>query len=179
LQGLASFQLVGTHREPLPEPTAVARTITILLAEDDPNDALLVRMAFQRTRSGVPLMVVPNGLEAVNYLKGEGVYADRTRYPMPDIILLDLKMPLMSGFEVLGWLKGQPLLKRLPVIVLTSSVQDEDARRAYEAGANSYLVKPTDFNELVETMQHLGDFWFEGSKLPETGNLTPPPSSQL
>jgi CheY-like chemotaxis protein len=85
----------------------------------------------------------------------------------------------MSGFEVLGWLKGQPLLKRLPVIVLTSSVQDEDARRAYEAGANSYLVKPTDFNELVETMQHLGDFWFEGSKLPETGNLTPPPSSQL
>jgi CheY-like chemotaxis protein len=157
----------------------VARTITILLAEDDPNDALLVRMAFQRTRSGVPLMVVPNGLEAVNYLKGEGVYADRTRYPMPDIILLDLKMPLMSGFEVLGWLKGQPLLKRLPVIVLTSSVQDEDARRAYEAGANSYLVKPTDFNELVETMQHLGDFWFEGSKLPETGNLTPPPSSQL
>jgi CheY-like chemotaxis protein len=149
------------------------------LAEDDPNDALLVRMAFQRTRSGVPLMVVPNGLEAVNYLKGEGVYADRTRYPMPDIILLDLKMPLMSGFEVLGWLKGQPLLKRLPVIVLTSSVQDEDARRAYETGANSYLVKPTDFNELVETMQHLGDFWFEGSKLPETGNLTPPPSSQL
>jgi CheY-like chemotaxis protein len=156
----------------------VARTITILLAEDDPNDALLVRMAFQRTRSGLPLMIVPNGLEAINYLKGEGVYADRTRFPMPDIILLDLKMPLLSGFEVLGWLREQPLLKRLPVIILTSSVQDQDARRAYEAGANSYLVKPTDFNELVETIKNLGDFWFEGSKLPEIGSLASQPPAQ-
>jgi CheY-like chemotaxis protein len=151
----------------------VARTVTILLVEDDPNDALLVRMAFQRTRSGIPLIILPNGLEAVNYLKGEGVYADRAKYPMPDIILLDLRMPLMSGFEVLQWIRERPGLKRLPVIVLTSSVQEADARTAYEAGANSYLVKPTDFNELVDSIKNLGDFWLDGSKLPETNPNSP------
>ena len=151
----------------------MARTVTILLVEDDPNDALLVRMAFQRTRSGIPLIILPNGLEAVNYLKGEGVYADRAKYPMPDIILLDLRMPLMSGFEVLQWIRERPGLKRLPVIVLTSSVQEADARTAYEAGANSYLVKPTDFNELVDSIKNLGDFWLDGSKLPETNPNSP------
>ncbi len=148
----------------------MARTVTILLVEDDPNDALLVRMAFQRTRSGIPLLIVPNGLEAVNYLNGEGIYADRSAYPIPDIILLDLKMPLMSGFEVLRWIRERPGLKRLPVIVLTSSVQDSDARAAYDAGANSYLVKPTDFNELVDSIKNLGDFWLDGSKLPQTNS---------
>jgi CheY-like chemotaxis protein len=151
----------------------VARTVTILLVEDDPNDALLVRMAFQRTRSGIPLIILPNGLEAVNYLKGEGVYADRAKYPIPDIILLDLRMPLMSGFEVLQWIRERPGLKRLPVIVLTSSVQEADARTAYEAGANSYLVKPTDFNELVDSIKNLGDFWLDGSKLPQTNPNSP------
>jgi CheY-like chemotaxis protein len=143
------------------------------LVEDDPNDALLVRMAFQRTRSGIPLIILPNGLEAVNYLKGEGVYADRAKYPIPDIILLDLRMPLMSGFEVLHWIRERPGLKRLPVIVLTSSVQEADARNAYEAGANSYLVKPTDFNELVDSIKNLGDFWLDGSKLPQTNPNSP------
>jgi CheY-like chemotaxis protein len=151
----------------------MARTVTILLVEDDPNDALLVRMAFQRTRSGIPLIILPNGLEAINYLQGEGVYADRAKYPIPDIILLDLKMPLMSGFDVLRWIRERPGLKRLPVIVLTSSVQDADARTAYDAGANSYLVKPTDFNELVESIKNLGDFWLDGSKLPQTGQNAP------
>ncbi|HXU76610.1 MAG TPA: response regulator [Methylomirabilota bacterium] len=143
------------------------------MVEDDPNDALLVRMAFQRTRSGIPLIILPNGLEAINYLQGEGVYADRAKYPIPDIILLDLKMPLMSGFDVLRWIRERPGLKRLPVIVLTSSVQDADARTAYDAGANSYLVKPTDFNELVESIKNLGDFWLDGSKLPQTAQNAP------
>jgi len=151
----------------------MARTVTILLVEDDPNDALLVRMAFQRTRSGIPLIILPNGLEAINYLQGEGVYADRAKYPIPDIILLDLKMPLMSGFDVLRWIRERPGLKSLPVIVLTSSVQDADARTAYDAGANSYLVKPTDFNELVESIKTLGDFWLDGSKLPQAGHNAP------
>ena len=115
----------------------------------------------------MPVILVPNGLEAVKYLKGEPPYSDRTKYPVPDIVLLDLKMPFMSGFEVLHWIRQRPGLKRLPVIILTSSVQDSDARAAYEAGANSYLVKPTDFNELVDSIKNLGDFWFDGSKLPE------------
>ena len=147
----------------------MARTASILLVEDDANDALLVRMAFQRTRSGIPLIIVPNGVEAVDYLKGNGPYKDRQKYPFPDILLLDLKLPEMSGLEVLRWIRADPNYKRLPVIVLTNSVQDNDARQAYEAGANSYVIKPTDFNQLVETVQNLGDFWLEGTKLPDVG----------
>ena len=147
----------------------MARSPNILLVEDDPNDALLVTKAFQKTLAGIPLHAVVNGQEAVNYLKGEGLYADRARYPFPDIVLLDLKMPLMNGFDVLRWIRQQPRLKRLPVIVLTGSVQDSDARLAYEVGANSYVIKPTDFNRLLETMKILGSFWLGGTKLPEVG----------
>lgn len=147
----------------------MARSPNILLVEDDPNDALLVTKAFQKTLAGIPLVVVPNGQEAVNYLKGDGRYTDRATYPFPDIVLLDLKMPLMNGFEVLRWIRQQPRLKRLPVIVLTGSVQDSDARMAYEVGANSYVIKPTDFNRLLETMKVLGSFWLEGTKLPDAG----------
>jgi len=145
----------------------VARSPNILLVEDDPNDALLVTKAFQKTLGGIPLHIVANGQEAVSYLKGEAQYADRARHPFPDIVLLDLKMPMMNGFEVLRWIRGQPKLKRLPVIVLTGSVQDSDARLAYEIGANSYVIKPTDFNRLMETMKILGSFWLGGTKLPE------------
>src|SRR5207253_9751320 len=112
---------------------------------------MLIRKAVQKALSGIPLAVVSNGQEAINYLEGVSVYADRAAYPFPDIVLLDLKMPLLNGFEVLRWVRQQPRLKRLPVIVLTGSVQDNDARRAYEMGANSYVIKPTDFNQLLET----------------------------
>ena len=147
----------------------MARSPNILLVEDDPNDALLVAKAFQKTLGGIPLQVVPNGQEAVNYLKGEGRYANRAEHPFPDIVLLDLKMPLMNGFDVLRWIRQQPKLRRLPVIVLTGSVHDSDARLAYEIGANSYVIKPTDFNRLMETMKVLGNFWLGGTKLPEAG----------
>ena len=147
----------------------MARSVNILLVEDDPNDVMLIRKAVQKILSGIPLAVVPNGQEAVGYLKGEGLYANRGVYPFPDIVLLDLKMPLMNGFEVLRWVRQQPRLKRLPVIVLTGSVQESDARLAYEMGANSYVIKPADFNQLLEMIKTLGNFWFGGTRLPEAG----------
>src|SRR5438874_7239979 len=147
----------------------MARTAAVLLVEDDPNDALLVRKAAQKTLSGIPILIVSNGQEAVEYLKGEGPYADRSKYPFPDIVLLDLKMPIMNGFEVLRWVRAQPKLKRLPVIILTGSVHETDTRTAYEEGANSYLIKPANFNELVETIKNVGDFWLTGTRLPNLG----------
>jgi CheY-like chemotaxis protein len=145
----------------------VARSSTILLVEDDPNDVLLVKMAFQKSLPGLRLMVVTNGHEAVQYLKGEAHYADRSAHPFPEFILLDLKMPLMNGFEVLRWIRAQPVIKRLPVIVFTSSLHDRDAALAYEEGANSFVTKPTDFAKLVQTMKSLGEFWLGASKSPE------------
>jgi CheY-like chemotaxis protein len=144
----------------------VARRSTILLVEDNSDDALLVLKAVQRTLTSVPLMRVNNGVEALQYLKGEGPFSDRTTYPFPDIVLLDLKMPRMNGFEVLESMRRDPNLKRLPVIVLTGSAENSDTLRAYEAGANSYVVKPSDFGVLVETIRSLGDFWLGGSMLP-------------
>jgi CheY-like chemotaxis protein len=145
----------------------VARTATILLADDDPNDARLVGIALQRSIAGLPVAVVNDGTELVSYLKGEGRYADRQAFPFPDLVLLDLKMPKMDGFEVLRWLRQQPILKRLRVIVLTNSARDCDVELAYEVGANSYLVKPTRFEDLVKTMQIVGDFWLNDPLMPD------------
>ena len=145
----------------------MARSSTILLVEDDPNDVLLVKMAFQKSQAGLRVMVVTNGHEAVRYLKGEGQYADRSAHPFPEFVLLDLKMPQMNGFEVLRWIRAQPIIKRLPVIVFTSSLHDGDAALAYEEGANSFVSKPTDFEKLVQTLKSLGEFWLGASKFPE------------
>ena len=145
----------------------MARSSVILLVEDDPNDVLLVKMAFQKSLPGLLIMVVTNGHEAVQYLKGEGQYANRTAHPFPEFILLDLKMPLMNGFEVLRWIRAQPIIKRLPVIVFSSSLHDGDAARAYEEGANSFVSKPTDFGQLTQTMKNLGEFWLGASKVPQ------------
>ena len=110
----------------------------ILLAEDDPNDVLLIERAFQRTHVANSLQVVRDGEEALAYLSGQGPFADRERHPLPVLLLMDLKMPRKSGLEVLEWVRQQPGLKRLPIVVLTSSNQGPDINRAYELGANSY-----------------------------------------
>ena|SRR5258706_4218654 len=148
----------------------MARTATILLVEDDANDALLVRKAAQKTLAGIPMQIVPNGQEALNYLSGQGIYADRAQHPFPDIVLLDLKMPVMNGFELLRWVRAQPKFRCLPVIILTGSVHESDTNMAYEEGANSYLIKPGNFNDLVETMKNVGDFWLTGTRLPSMGD---------
>ncbi|MEG4005673.1 response regulator [Microcoleus sp. Pol11C1] len=141
---------------------------TILLVEDNPVDILLMQRAFRNeTFANTSLQIVRDGDAAVFYLNGDGEYSDRDRYPLPAIILLDLKLPRRSGHEVLVWLKQQPELKRLPVVMLTSSSQTLDVKRAYDLGVNSYLVKPIGFASLVEMMQSFSQYWLNYTELPE------------
>ena len=153
------------------------RTGTILLAEDDPNDVILFQRAMERASlSADSLKVVRDGEKAISYLSGQGIYADRDLYPLPALLLLDLKMPRKSGPEVLSWLRKQPQLRYLIVVFLTSSDSAEDVRLAYEAGANSYLVKPVEFTEMVELIKNVSFYWLElNEKLPLSGA---PPSSE-
>ena len=132
---------------------------TILLVEDDPNDVFLIQRAFRKANLANPIQVMNDGEAAVQYLSGQEPYADRDRYPLPMLMLLDLKLPRRSGLEVLEWLKQQPKLKRVPVVVLTSSREHTDLNRAYDLGANSYLVKPVAFDSLLNMVQTLNQYW--------------------
>ena len=137
----------------------------ILLAEDDPNDIFFFRRAFQKAQVKCQIMDVPNGQEAVRYLQGTYSYRDRTDFPFPRLLLLDLKMPLMNGFDVLEWLRSQPKLTDLPVLVLSSSAHEADISRARELGARSYHVKPNDHTQLTELAQELASRWLTGNVL--------------
>jgi len=145
----------------------VPETRPILLVEDREDDVFLVRRAFEKAYLLNPLQVVRNGEEAVAYLKGEGTYANRAGYPLPSLILLDLKLPGMDGFDVLRWIRQEPNFGSLPVIVLTSSEQIRDVNRAYQLGANSFLVKPTDFQNFIDLGRAIGGYWMRFSKAPE------------
>ncbi len=149
-------------------------TGTILLAEDDPNDVILFQRAMERASLSVDsLKVVRDGEKAISYLSGQGLYADRDLYPLPTLLLLDLKMPRKSGPEVLSWIRKQPQLRYLIVVFLTSSNSSDDVRIAYEAGANSYLVKPVEFTEMVEMIRHVTFYWLEMNvKLPLSGAMS-------
>lgn len=150
----------------------------ILLAEDDPNDTLLIQRAFQKAGLGENLKAVSDGDEVIGYLRGDGPYSDRSRYPLPFLLLLDLKMPATDGFEVLEWLRSQPNLKRLLVVVLTSSNLQADVDRAYELGANSYLVKPVEFNEMVHMIQRFEAYWTEINRFPSPASALKPPLAE-
>ena len=139
----------------------------ILLVEDDPNDVLLIQRAFQKAGLNNSLKVVRNGEQAVEYLSGEDAYADRERFPLPFLVLLDLKMPGTDGFEVLAWTRSVANLKRLLVVVLTSSNLQADVDKAYELGANSYLVKPGGFDKLEEIVHCLEDYWLKLNRCPD------------
>ena len=139
----------------------------ILLAEDDENHVILIRKGFQRIGVLNPLYVVRNGEETVAYLKGEGPFANRDEYPLPTMLLLDLKMPRMDGFQVLEWIRQEPHLRRLPVVVLTSSEDIRDVNRAYDLGANSFLVKPMNMEDLVRLTTAIHGFWLWVSEPPE------------
>ena len=120
----------------------------VLLVDDSENDALLVRIAFERAGFTAPLQVVHDGEEAIAYLEGDGVFADRAKFPLPTALLLDLNMHRQSGFDVLSWIRKQPQLKQLCVYILSASSQTVDIQLAYDLGANSYLVKPGTFDEM-------------------------------
>jgi len=143
-------------------------THTVLLVEDDPNDILLTQRAFRKANLvHVSLQVVQDGDAAVFYLSGTGKYSDRGRHPLPVLMLLDLKLPRRSGHEVLTWLRQQPNLKRLPVIVLTSSKENTDVNKAYDLGANSYLVKPVGLTAFTEVVNSLNMYWLLLNEQPE------------
>ena len=136
-----------------------ASAIRVLLVEDNSNDIVLTRRAFRKAELPEPIAVVEDGEQAVAYLGATGEFSDRRAHPLPDLVLLDLKLPRMSGLEVLAWLREQPRLQRLPVIVLTSSRESSDVNRAYELGANSYLLKPVTFNSLARIVSDLDRYW--------------------
>lgn len=120
----------------------------VLLVDDSENDALLVRIAFERAGFVAPLHVVHDGEQAIAYLSGDGVFGDRAKFPLPTALLLDLNMHRQNGFDVLVWVRKQPELKRLCVYILSASSQPVDIHLAYDLGANSYLVKPGTFDEM-------------------------------
>src|ERR1035437_6388953 len=122
---------------------------TILLVDDSDNDRFLMRGAFKIAKCAILLQEVHNGEEAIAYLKGIGPYCDRNTYPLPTVMLLDLNMPKKNGFEVLAWVRAQPLLKTLAISVLSASTRMDDVERAYDLGATSYLVKPSNLESLA------------------------------
>ena len=138
----------------------------ILHVEDDENDLLLLKLAFEDAGLTLPFQVVTDGQMAIDYLGGAGPFADRAKFPLPCLVLLDLKLPRKSGFEVLEWLRAQPLLRRIVVIVCTSAEHEQDIARAYELGANSYIVKPMGIAERNETARRLKAWWLECNCFP-------------
>jgi CheY-like chemotaxis protein len=140
---------------------------TILVVEDNPTDVMLIRRAFARLNIANPVQVVADGDRAVDYLSGRDTYADRVQFPLPAVVLLDVKLPRRSGLEVLEWLRSQERLRRLPVVMLTSSRQSHDVNRAYDLGANSYLVKPVEFDGLQEMLGTINTYWIDRNEKPD------------
>lgn len=138
----------------------------VLLVDDNADDVLLMTRAFNATSLAARLKVLGDGAAAIEYLSGAGEYADRTAHPLPALMLLDLKMPRVSGFAVLEWLRQQPALKRLPVVVLTASSQENDVSRAYDLGANSYIVKPSGLKQIAQVAQEIEAYWLKWNQRP-------------
>jgi len=138
---------------------------TILLVDDSENDRVLMRVAFKKAEFNTPLLEVHNGEEAIAYLKGETPYNDREKFPLPTVMLLDLNMPMKNGFDVLTWVRARTGLKRLSIAVLTASMRTEDVERAFDLGANSFLVKPSNLDELAGMLRCLRD-WIQINQFP-------------
>jgi len=150
---------MGSKATDMPE----REPVEILLAEDNPGDVKLTRKALEKGRLANNLHVVNDGVETMQFLRGEGEYEGR---PRPDLVLLDLNMPRKDGREVLEEIKGSDNLKRIPVVVLTSSEAEEDVIRSYELHANAYLTKPVDFSGFIDVVRKLEEFWLQVVKLP-------------
>jgi len=144
----------------------VKSRFSFLVAEDDENDVFFLQRAFQQAKVENPLHVVRDGQEAIDYLSGDGKFSDRNLYPLPQLFILDLKMPRKTGLEVLRWLQEQPELRCLPVLVLSSSAQRTDIETAYELGANAFVVKPASLEKRVELAKLIGRFWLEFNEGP-------------
>ncbi|HEY3312112.1 MAG TPA: response regulator [Anaerolineales bacterium] len=141
----------------------------ILLVEDNRMDVELTLDAFHEAKLLNTIYVAPTGQDALDYIFGRDKYADRQAYPMPNLVLLDLKLPGIDGFEVLRQIKSTPLLKRLPVVILTSSREEGDRALSYDNGANSYLVKPVSFDGFMDVVKQIEGYWL-------SLNIAPPES---
>lgn len=137
------------------------RALAILMADDDPDDRLMAREAMEEARLSNPLFFVEDGEQLLHYLRRTGAYTDPQSSPRPGLILLDLNMPRMDGREALQVIKTDPELRRIPVVVLTTSRAGEDICRTYDLGVNSFITKPVTFEGLVEVMRNLAHYWFE------------------
>ena len=140
--------------------------LTVLHVEDDSNDVLLIARAFRKAEVAAQIQVVNDGEQAMHYLSGSNSFSERDRFPLPSLVLLDLKLPRKSGIEVLEWIRSRPGLRRIPVVMLTSSKQTVDINRAYELGVNAYLVKPVNFDGLVDMVKTIDSFWLRLNEHP-------------
>jgi len=141
-----------------------------LLVDDSSDDAFLVQRSLQRAGLGTKCDVVEDGEEAIKYLQGEGIYADRNAHPFPTVILSDLKMPRMSGFELLRWVRKHPECSVVPTILFTSSAVESDVKEAYQLGANAYMVKPTDVGEFEDLLRVTFQYWTRCERPPALHN---------
>ena len=142
-------------------------TPTLLVVEDNEDDIFFMERIFKQMGARCDLKFVRDGVEAVEYLSGKGRFEDRVKNPLPTIILMDLKMPRMNGFEVLEWMQKQPEIKLIPTIVVTSSTMQEDVTRAYRAGANAVMNKPVDKDSLLQMLKSFHIYWTDYVEMPE------------
>jgi CheY-like chemotaxis protein len=140
---------------------------TILLVEDSPDDVFFMQRALKHAGVTQALQVAEHGQAAIDYLSGEGHFADRAEFPLPALVLLDLRMPLVPGFDVLRWIRAQTQFDCMPVIVLSSSKEERDIQRAYSLRANAFLVKSPDPKHLAEMVKALAGFWLHFNEVPE------------
>src|SRR5690349_21685109 len=150
---------------------SLCNSSVVLHIDDDPNDTVLLEAAARKAKVSFLLQNVPDGEAAIAYLSGSGVYADRLRYPIPALILLDLKMPRATGFEVLQWIRAHADLGQIPVVILSGSELQQDIQQAYSTGANSYLVKPIGFDALVILVKSLNSLWIGVTGAPGSASL--------
>lgn len=160
MQTIVYLEIFGTTKVPA---TMCVQSVSdldcVLIVDDSDDDKLLLTRSLRKAGVKCRVDTLPDGEAAIEFLSGAGAYSDRLRHPLPILMLLDLKMPRKNGFEVLEWLREQPGLNRIPVIVLTGSREDSDLRRAYDLGANSYLVKPVDSEERSALANALSSYW--------------------
>ncbi len=135
------------------------QTTRILLVEDNPDDEALTVRAFKKSNLSNEVVVTHDGVEALDYLFAEGAYADRDPRDVPNLVLLDIKLPKLDGLEVLQRIRENEYTRTLPVVMLTSSKEQEDLARSYKLGANSYIRKPVDFSQFMQAIQQLGLYW--------------------
>jgi CheY-like chemotaxis protein len=150
----------------------------ILIAEDEEDYVLLLKQAFSQANIRNPMHFVSTGMQLMSYLKGEAKYANRDEYPLPDLLLLDIKLPGFTGLEILRWVRSQPGLSGMRVLILTSSEEMKDINDAYRLGANSFLLKPYDFGDLVHLAKVIEEFWLYLAKCPESFRAAKTPSAQ-